>query len=200
MNMPTMPISAATAGNIGGDIGGAVGDLFAASGAKLKEQGDLAEQQQYTEAAGLAQQNVAFTQQSTAIKEFQTEREVQKSLGQTRADVAGAGFAESGSSLDILRESASQGALTKSVMGTQGLITEAGYQEQADSYRTMASAAGLAAQEEEKAAKGDTFAGIIKGVTAVASIAAAIPTGGASLALGAGGMGLAEGAATGSLY
>jgi hypothetical protein len=123
---------------------------------------------------------------------------VQKSLGQTRADVAGAGFAESGSALDILRESASQGALTKSVMATQGLITEAGYQEQADSYRTMATAAGIAADAENNAAKGDDWAAAIKGITAVASIALAIPTGGASL--GAGGMGLAEGAATGSLY
>jgi hypothetical protein len=193
-----MALSAETFSSAGGGIGSAVSDLFAASGAKLKEQGDLAEQQQYTEAAGFAEQNVGFTQQSTAIKEMQTEREVQKSLGQTRADTAGAGFAESGSSLDILRESASQGALQKSVLGTQGLITEAGYQEQADSYKTMAGAAGLAAQEEENAAKGDEIAGIIKGVVAVGSIALAIPTGGASL--GAGGMGLPEGAATGGLY
>ena len=170
-----MAISAISAGNvgaIGGDIGGAVSDLFAASGARYKAQGDLAEQGQYLEAAGFAQQNVAFTQQSTAIKQFQTERQIQNSLGQTKADVAGAGFAESGSSLDILRESASQGALTKSVMATQGLITEAGYQEQADSYRTMASAAGLAANAENEAAKGDEIAGAIKGVTAIASIAA----------------------------
>lgn len=165
------PISAGSVSSIGSDIGGAVSDLFAARGAKFKQQGDLAEQQQYTEAAGFAEQNVGFTQQSTAIKEMQTEREVQKSLGQTRADVAGAGFASSGSSLDILRESASQGALAKSVLGTQGLITEAGYQEQADSYKTMASAAGIAAQAEGEAATGDDWAAAIKGVTAVASIA-----------------------------
>ncbi len=193
-----MAISAETFSSAGGGIGGAVADLFAAKGAQFKAQGDLAEQQQYTEAAGFAEQNVAFTKQSTAIKEMQTEREIQKSLGQTRADVAGAGFAESGSSLDILRESASQGALAKSVLATQGLITEAGYQEQADSYRTMANAAGIAAQAEQTAATGDMIAGGIKAVVAIGSIALAPATAGASL--GAGGMGLAEGAATGSLY
>lgn len=163
--------SAGGVAGVGNDIGGAVSDLFAAQGARYKAQGDLAEQQQYTEAAGFADQNVAFTQQSTAIKEAQTERGIQNSLGQTRAGVAGAGFAESGSSLDILRDSASQGALQKSVMSEQGLITEAGYQEQGDSYRTMANAAGIAAQAENAAATGDDWAAGIRGVTAIASIA-----------------------------
>lgn len=165
------PISAGSVSSIGSDVGGAVSDLFAAQGAKFKAQGDLMEQQQYTEAAGLADQNEKFTEQSTQIKQFQTEREIQKSLGQTTADVAGAGFATSGSALDILRDSASQGSLTKSVMAEQGLITEAGYKEQGDSYRTMASAAGLAAEAENTAATGDMIAGAIKGVTAIASIA-----------------------------
>lgn len=178
-----MAISAGDATSIGSGIGGAVSDLFAAKGASYKAKGDLAEQQQYTEAAALADQNEKFTEQSTAIKQFQTEREIQKSLGETTANVAGAGFATSGSALDILRESASQGSLTKSVMATQGLITEAGYREQGDSYRTMANAAGIAADAENEAAKGDMIGGIIKGVTAVAGLALAIPTGGASLAV-----------------
>ncbi len=47
--------------------------------------------------------------------------------------MAGAGLGESGSALDILRDSASQGALTKATLGQQGLINEAGYQEQQQS-------------------------------------------------------------------
>ena len=35
----------------------------------------------------------------------------------------------------------SRGALAKAVLGQQGLIPEAGYEEQAQSYQTMASAA-----------------------------------------------------------
>jgi hypothetical protein len=90
---------------------------------------------------------------STAIKESQADRNLYQALGTTRADFAvglfarpmncriwrcsGAGFAESGSALDLLRESASQGAMTKAVLGEQGLITEAGYQEQAQSYTVL---------------------------------------------------------------
>jgi hypothetical protein len=51
------------------------------------------------------------------------------SLGTTKANVAGAGLAESGIVLEILRPQ--QGALAKAVIGEQGLITEAGYQEKA---------------------------------------------------------------------
>jgi hypothetical protein len=57
-----------------------------------------------------------------------------------------------------------------------------------------------AAAADEKAAQGKDISAVISGIAGIASIALAIPTGGASLALGAGGMGLAEGAATGSLY
>jgi hypothetical protein len=45
-----------------------------------------------------------------------------------------------GSALDILRESASQGALTRAVTGEQGLSQEEGFHQQAASYRNMAAA------------------------------------------------------------
>jgi hypothetical protein len=73
--------------------------------------------------------------------------------------------------LDILRESASQGSLQKSVLATQGLITEAGYKEQADSYRTMANVAGMAAQAENTASTGDEIAGGIKFAASIATLA-----------------------------
>ena len=109
------------------DAGGAVSDLFAAEGDKYKQQVDLIEQQMYTSDAGLATQNAQFTATSTAIKLAQQSRANVQSQGQTEADVAGAGFANSGSSLDILSNNAQQGALTSAVMQQQGLITEAGY-------------------------------------------------------------------------
>ena len=89
-----------------------------------------------------------------------------------------------------MRDSASQGALTSAVMGQQGLITEAGYKEQADSYALMSGAARMAAAGEfdianqtdqlakdtqsaaEVAGIGKLFSGALKGVTAIASIAA----------------------------
>ena len=124
------------------------------------------------QAAALAKQNEQFTEMSTAIKQSQADRNLYQALGTTRADVAGAGFAASGSALDILRESASQGAMTKAVLGEQGLITEAGYQEQAQSYTDMANAAGVAIQADEDAAKGARIAAGFSFAAAAASSAA----------------------------
>jgi hypothetical protein len=143
-------------------FGGAVSDLFAADAYRFKAQGDQYEKENYQLAAQFADQNVQYTEWSTAIKQMQEDRELSKSLGETRADVAGAGFAASGSALDLLRESASQGAIARAVTGEQGLITEAGYKEQADSYRNMAAAAQVAIDAENKAAKGAEISAIFK--------------------------------------
>jgi hypothetical protein len=153
------------------DIGTAVSDIFAAQGDELKAKGAAFEQQSYVEAAALAKQNEAFTEMSTAIKQSQADRNLYQALGTTRADVAGAGFAASGSALDILRESASQGAMTKAVLGEQGLITEAGYQEQAQSYTDMANAAGVAIQADKLAATGAYWGAGISMAAALFSLA-----------------------------
>jgi hypothetical protein len=166
------------------NFGGAVSDLFAASGDRAKAQGDLIEAQNYDLASTLALQNEQFTQTSTAIRQAQIDRNTTQVLGEQQADVASAGFAESGSSLDLLADSARQGALTKAVAGEQGLITEAGYQEQSQSYQNLAQSARIAADAKNKAAEGSTFTGIIKGLAGVASIFLAPATGGASLAVG----------------
>lgn len=195
-----MALSSSTFSN----AGGAVSDLFAgfgattnadlqAQGLRIKAQGDLAEGQEYDLAASLAGQNEKFTETSTAIQQAQQDRNITMQIGGQRADVAGAGFAESGSALDILRDSASQGALSKAVLGQQGLITEAGYQEQQQSYNLMASTARTAAASEDQIANeteqagktaefGDFISGALKGVAAVASVALAPVTGGLSLA------------------
>jgi hypothetical protein len=182
-----------------------------AQGDRLKAQGDLAESTEYDEAGALAKQNEAFTTQSTAIKEAQNNRQITQAVGGEQASVAGAGFANSGSSMAMLRDSASQGSLTTAVMGEQGLITEASYDEQAQSYATMSAAATTAAGGEENiatqtdqiadqtdqlatatqnaannTATGDFITSAIKGVAALASVALAPATGGLSLAATAG--------------
>src|SRR5260221_2503692 len=174
------------------DFCGAGSGLFASSGHRSKAQGDRIEAQNYGLASDLAIQNEKFTETSTAIKQAQIERENVKMIGGQEADVASAGFAASGSALDLLRDSAAQGALTHAVAGEQGLITEAGYTEQAQSYQNMQKAALLAASAEDKAATASTVTGIIKGVAAVASIGLAPFTGGASLAVGAAAGGLID--------
>jgi hypothetical protein len=156
------------------DAGGAVSDLFGAFGDfeksgsyDLKAQGDALQAKNYGLAADLAGQNEKFTETSTAIKLAQINRSNTMQIGQTTADVAGAGFANSGSALDILRDSAGQGALTKAVAGQQGLITEAGYHEQEESFTNMQQAAILAEQEDKNAASAANFAGVGSAISGV---------------------------------
>jgi hypothetical protein len=151
-------------------IGGAVGDLFTASADKAKAQGDLLEKQNYLLASDLATQNAEFTAQSTAIKQAQIDRETFQVIGGEQSQIAGAGLAQSGSAIDLLRESASQGALTRAVAGQQGLITEAGFTEQAQADQTQAQAAQVAADAANQAAKGADITGVLKGAAALASL------------------------------
>ncbi len=174
------------------DAGGGVSDIFGAFGAikssgiqaeslRLKAKGDLAEADQYDLASTLANQNEKYTETSTAIKEAQQARNTTMQIGGEQAAVAGAGFAQSGSALDILADSAREGALAKAALGQQGLITEAGYKEQAQSYTMMANTARTTAAGEENianetesagtmAAFGDTAGAILKGAAAVATL------------------------------
>src|SRR5258706_12805831 len=161
------------------DLGGAASDLFSSQiqseSLKIKAQGDRAEARSYYMAAQLALLNKQYTVTETAVKESQNEREVYQTISQQEAGVAGGGLAESGSALDLLRSSASQGALSHAIIGQQGLITEAGYQEQHDSYTNMAAAArAAAASEEDLAGKTGFFGGITGGIKFAAGIATLI--------------------------
>jgi hypothetical protein len=148
--------------------GGAVKDLFSGFASGTKAKGNLLQAQQYDLARDLALKNKQFTETSTAIKEQQTQRSVETVIGQQQADVAAGGFAATGSALDLLRDSMAQGALTKAAVGQQGLIEEAGYQQQADSYAIMAQSARLAAKAESGI--GSFVSAGIKGALAIATL------------------------------
>jgi hypothetical protein len=133
---------------------------LSAQGLRLQAQGDLAESSNYDLASTLATQNEQFTAQSTRVQEAQLARTETQTIGGQEASVGGAGFAESGSALDIMRDSAQQGALAKGVLAQQGVITEAGYTEQAQSFTTMANAGRAAAAGETAiASQTDVIAG-----------------------------------------
>lgn len=121
----------------------------------LKSTGDTLEGAAYGKAANLADLNAQFTTASTNIQEAQTQRQTFQTIGTEKADVAGAGLESSGSALDLLQSSASQGALAKNLVEAQGQITVAGYQEQAQSYTAMQQAAGIASQEDILASQGE---------------------------------------------
>jgi hypothetical protein len=124
---------------------GAEGTRINAQGMRIKSQGDIAEAENYDLAAALARKNEAYAARSTEIQQSQLDRKITLTIGGQKADVAGAGFKESGSAIYLLRDSAQQGALAKQVLAEQGEITEAGYEEQAKSFDTMSAAARMAA-------------------------------------------------------
>jgi hypothetical protein len=160
----------AVSGQTFSDFGGAVSDLFAVSADRAKAAGDLAEATEYGLAASFAEKEAQYTAVSTQIQEYQEQRALSKSLGDTSAGIAGAGFSAGGSGLDLLRDSAAQGAMQQAVTKEQGLITEEGYEEQAQSYRIMQGAAEQAAQAEKKAAIGAEWTAGIKIAAGIASI------------------------------
>lgn len=121
---------------------------LSADSLRIQAQGNLAESSEYDQAAVLAQQNEDFTKQSTAVQDMQEARTITQTIGGQKASVAGAGFSSSGSAYDLMRDSAQQGALARSTLQQQGVITEAGYAEQATSFQTM-SAAGKATAAAE---------------------------------------------------
>ena len=85
-------------------IGSAASDLFSIGTHRTKAQGLRIEAENYDRSAAFSEMNARFTETSTAIKQSQQDRETYRALGGIQADVAGAGFASSGSALDILRD------------------------------------------------------------------------------------------------
>lgn len=147
--------------------GNAVSDIFAGFGDFAKAKADELEEGQYSEAAAYAGQEEEFAKESTAIKVAGESRDLLLAQGRTTAAVAGAGLTESGSALDILSSNARQGALQQAVTNRQGLITEAGFSEQQQSYETMATVAGNAAKSANLAAVGSFVAAGISTVGAL---------------------------------
>lgn len=139
---------------------GAEGVEINAQGMRIKAGGDIAEAENYDLAAGLARENAGYTAASTRIQQYQQQRQLTQAIGGQRAAQAAGGGAAGGSSMDVMRDSAAQGALAKNVLGTQGQITEAGFEEQAKSYETMSRAGRVAAAAEyDIANKTDVIAG-----------------------------------------
>ena len=131
-----------------------VSDIFAGFGDIDKMKADELEQGQYTQAAEFAGQEAKYSQDSTAIQLAQKNRETTMAMGKTASEVAGSGFAASGSGLDIMRSNAQQGSLAQAVTSEQGQINTQGYQEQQQSFETMATIAGNAAKSANIASIG----------------------------------------------
>lgn len=168
----TNPFTASAAGI--NDLAGGVSDFFAAYGEEQQAAATGEEAATYGEAATLAQQNEQFTKESTAITEAQQNRQITQAAGRTTAQVAGAGFANSGSGLDLMRSNAQQGSLAQAVMSQQGLMTEAGYAEQSQADLNLQQGALDTEAAEKNAATGSIIGGVLKGAAGIASLAALV--------------------------
>lgn len=81
----------------------------------------------YTTAAGIAGSNADLEKQAAAIRAFQEDRIVRRTIGSQRAANAANGFAEAGTSLSLLRDSVQQGHITTALTLLQGDINVGGY-------------------------------------------------------------------------
>lgn len=156
------------------DLFAADADRFKATGLRIKAQGDAFEGKNYDLAASLADQNAQYTEYTTNIKQQQQDRTTFQALGNIQSEVAGSGLKMSGSALDVLHESAANGAITKEVLGVQGQITEAGYLEQGDSYRNLSKAAAFAVEGDNLAADAADHAAVGAETTAGLKSAAGV--------------------------
>jgi hypothetical protein len=173
------------AGDILSDTGTAISDLYAASGAS-----DAATS--YAEAARIARENAAISRAATATRNMQIERGNIRILGEQAADIGGAGFAASGTALDLMRASHQEGEITRVVNEEQGAIQANAYEEQALQFASMEASANASA-------KGLRIAGMISAGGAIYGAASLIgglagATYGGAAAAGASGAGT-EGAA-----
>ena len=150
--------------------GNAVSDIFGAFGSFESAKGSKIAAQDYTEAAGIAANNAELEGFATKIKQTQEEREAFKTIGSQVADVAGAGFEESGSALDLLRSSASQGALAKQLIGEQGAIQQNTFEEQSIAYQSMAASASAKAKADTLGGYGKIAGALFSGATAIATL------------------------------
>lgn len=180
-----------TTGNWIGQLGGAVGSLFTS-------EGNAAEANSYTSAASLDEQNAQLTAASTRIQATQEARTVSQSLGTTVADVAGAGFTESGSALAILKSSAQQGALASSLINIQGAINENAYAAEAGANTAKAKAANEANTAGTISAIASIGGALVDGSTQLASAGKTVATGIQKIFSGSGGTDVADTAAEGT--
>jgi hypothetical protein len=81
----------------------------------------------YQTVADIAGENANVAGIAGDIKALQERRALTSALGRQRTDVASAGFADSGSSIDLMRASVAQGALTRQLNTINTSLTKGGY-------------------------------------------------------------------------
>jgi hypothetical protein len=145
---------------------GAAGDLITAAG----------EQQAaglFGQAATLAGQSATEEEAVGKLQQVQTARQVMLTQSNATAAAAANGLRISGSSADIIRSNAQQGALANQLIGENTQINVNSYLEQQIADQEEQEQAETAASAAKKAASGGFLGGILQGLGAVTSFAGA---------------------------
>lgn len=156
-----------------GSLVSGVGDLFASSAqtsALQTEAGGFnTESNFYQEAASLEAENAQLAEAAGNVKIAQQQRQNYEVRSATEEAQAGAGFAMSGSGLDILRENIQQGQLATGLLGIQKSIDVNTYNIQAKSYEAAAEQAQAQAGAAYASASGAGTGGIFGAIGGVVS-------------------------------
>lgn len=118
--------------------------LFSFLSGEASAAGDFLSAGAYSAGAKYAAINEGIAREAGRIKEFQTNRAIFQTLGQQRTAYAGGGLKQSGTAIDVYRNSVSQGALERAIVQEQTEINVTGYQEQESMFKGMAAAATAA--------------------------------------------------------
>ena len=116
--------------------------------------GDTNEANLYDEASATGLSNAAIEGVSGQLQQYQTQRQVLQTLGAQRSGIAGAGFQQSGTALDLARSSMQQGLLQEQVQGVNSDLAAGGFFTQAAASAAQASAANTAASAANANATG----------------------------------------------
>ncbi len=158
------------AGALYGELGNTASDTGAAAAYNITAAGDANEANLYDQAAGVGTTNAATELVSGQLQEFQNTRQLMNTIGSQKAGYAGAGFQDSGTTLDVARSSLQQGLLQNQVIGENSNLAAGGYLEQAVANTAAGAAANTAgAAASANAATATTLAGLNTAAAATTS-------------------------------
>lgn len=136
--------------------------------------GAAAEATAYGEAGAVATQNAALEGVAGQVQQVQTARQVTQTIGQQQAGIAAAGFANSGSAIDLARSSVQQGHLADQIIQTQTKMTQGGFIEQAAAAGGEQAATNFASQAATTLAQQQAAAATTASTTSANETAALI--------------------------
>lgn len=157
------PPDAALLQSITADIGSlnaeAAADAANSEASALQSTGYGKEIDAYNAVGAISEQNATIEGVSGNIKQLQANRQVARTIGSQRAAVAGAGFASSGGSLDLMKSSIQEGYLNDQIIGAQTEVTKGGFLEQGAAAQAEASGARVASDAALALSKNQAAAG-----------------------------------------